>query len=36
MVHVLKDVPASVHHSPEHIRVGAGTCQHVAHQMNQL
>jgi len=33
---VLEDVPSSVHHSPEEIRVDAGTRQHVANQMNYL
>jgi len=35
-VYMLKDVPASVHHSPEQIRVGTRTRRHVAYQVNNL
>jgi len=35
-VDVLKDVPASVHHSPEQIGVGTRARQHVADQVHDL
>jgi len=35
-MHVLKDVPASVHHSPEEIGVGTRAREHVPDQLHYL